>query len=65
MTGSASALATIGADGTGADLDIAITPKGAGNVRFGTNTVKGAEAFASFITIKDSGGTARKVMVCA
>ena len=38
---------------------------GSGVVRFGTHSAKGAEAFSGFITIKDAGGTSRKVMVCA
>lgn len=61
-TGSGPALS---ANGDDTDIDLPLTPKGAGVVKFGTNTAKGAEAFASFITIKDSGGTSRKVMVCA
>lgn len=35
------------------------------NLRVGTYAAKGAEAFAGYITIKDAGGTARKVMICA
>ncbi len=35
------------------------------NLRVGTYAAKAAEAFAGYITIKDAGGTARKVMVCA
>ena len=53
------------ARGTSADIDIAISPKGAGLVRVGTHTLKGAEAFTGYITIKDSGGVSRKVMVCS
>jgi hypothetical protein len=55
----------LNAFGTDTDIDLALNPKGAGNVRFGTNVIKAAEAFASYIVIKDSGGTPRKVMVCA
>lgn len=48
-----------------ANLDLLIITKGTGVVRFGTNTAKGAETFTSYITIKDAGGTSRKLMVCA
>lgn len=68
LTGGATgapAVVAIGASGSSTDVDIAITPKGAGVLKFGTTTAKGAEAFASYITIKDAGGTSRKVMVCA
>lgn len=57
--------AILNATGSDTDVDLKLNPKGAGVVQFGTNTAKGAEAFASYITIKDSGGTLRKVMVCA
>lgn len=50
--------------GTDANIDLMLSPKGTGLVKFGTNTAKAAEAFASYITVKDSGGTTRKVMVC-
>jgi hypothetical protein len=59
------ALVTFGAGGSSANIDIAITPKGTGVLKFGTYSAKGAEAFDGFISIKDSGGTARKVMTCA
>jgi hypothetical protein len=45
--------------------DVVITPQGGGYLSFGTYTAKGAEAFAGFITLKDGGGTLRKIMVCA
>jgi hypothetical protein len=35
------------------------------NLRVGTYAAKGAEAFTGYITVKDAGGTARKVMICA
>lgn len=50
--------------GTGADdLDVIFTPAGAGNVRFGTHSAIGAETVTGFITIKDAGGTSRKLAV--
>lgn len=42
-----------------------LKPHGTGLVKFGTYAAKGAEAFAGFITMKDEGGTSRKVMICA
>jgi hypothetical protein len=44
------------------DGDIRFTPKGAGNVRFGTYTAT-VTAVAGYITIKDAGGTLRKLAV--
>ena len=62
VTGSASTTPTISAQGSGADVDIALTPKGTGNVRFGTYTA-GVVAQAGYITIKDAGGTTRRLLV--
>jgi len=45
--------------------DLYLKPDGSGVVKFGSYSGKGAEVFAGFITIKDSGGNSRKVMVCA
>ncbi len=56
---------TIGAAGTDTNINIALTPKGTGTLKFGTYTAKGAEAFDGFITITDAGGNARKLMTCA
>jgi len=51
--------------GTGNDdLDIALTPAGTGNVKFGTYGAEVA-AVAGYITIKDAGGTPRKLAVIA
>jgi hypothetical protein len=50
-------------NGNDADIDVAFTPKGAGNVRFGTYTVSALLAVAGYITIKDSGGTTRRLLV--
>jgi len=66
VTGSATGNAPVmSASGSDADVDIQFTPKGSGLVKFGTHTAKGAEAFTGYITIKDAGGTTRKVMVCS
>jgi len=52
-----------GVAGTDADIDLNLTPKGAGNVRFGTYTASALLAVAGYITIKDSGGTSRRLLV--
>jgi hypothetical protein len=44
------------------DGDIRFTPKGAGNVRFGTYTA-GVLTPTGYVTIKDSGGTSRRLLV--
>jgi hypothetical protein len=50
--------------GTGADdIDLTLTPAGTGNVRFGTHSAVGVELVTGFITIKDAGGTSRKLAV--
>jgi hypothetical protein len=52
------------ARGTNTDIDVVFTPKGTGNVRFGTYTGT-ALSIAGYIEIKDSGGTVRKLAVVA
>lgn len=50
--------------GTGeANIDLALTPKGTGRVRFGTHSAIAAETVTGYITIKDAGGTSRKIAV--
>lgn len=50
--------------GTGtADIDIKFTPKGSGLVRFGSHSAVAAELVTGYITIKDAGGTSRKIAV--
>lgn len=50
--------------GTGADdLDVLLTPAGAGNVRFGTHAAIGIQTVTGYIEIKDAGGTARRLAV--
>ena len=61
-TGNAPALSAVGSN---TDIDLALAPKGAGLVKFGTHSALGVEVPSGFITIKDSGGTSRKIMVCA
>ena len=50
--------------GTGGDnLDIVLTPAGTGNLKFGTHTASADQAVSGYITIKDAGGTTRKLAV--
>lgn len=52
------------AAGTGdSNIDVLLTPKGTGNVKFGTHSAIAAEALSGYITIKDAGGTSRKLAV--
>jgi hypothetical protein len=60
-TGSAPVLSAQGSSDT--DVDITFTPKGAGAVRFGTYTASALLPVAGYITIKDSGGTTRRLLV--
>lgn len=54
-------LAIVGLDTAGVDLQL--TPKSSGWVRFGTHSAIGAEALSGYIEIKDAGGTVRKIAV--
>lgn len=61
-----STTATLAAEtaGTGADdIDLALTPAGTGLLKFGAHSAWGAEVISGYITIKDSGGTSRKLAV--
>jgi hypothetical protein len=65
VTGGASGNSpVISAQGSGTNLDITLTPKGTGNVSFGTYTGT-ILSIAGYIEIKDSGGTVRKLAVVA
>ena len=59
--GSAPVLSVQGSD---TNIDLALTPKGTGNVRFGTYTGT-ALSIAGYIEIKDAGGTIRRLAVVA
>jgi hypothetical protein len=52
------------AQGSDTNIDLALTPKGTGNVRFGTYTGT-ALSIAGYIEIKDAGGTIRRLAVVA
>jgi hypothetical protein len=53
---------TISAGGSDTNIDLALTPKGTGVLRFGTHTV-GILAQSGYITIKDAAGTTRNLLV--
>lgn len=50
------------AEGVDYDIDLEITPKGAGVVRFGTHTATPL-TISGYVTIKDAAGTTRKLAV--
>lgn len=54
-----------GANGSDTNIDIALTPKGTGNIRMGTWTSNADAAINGYVTIKDSGGTTRKLATIA
>jgi hypothetical protein len=63
MTGSATGSALVhSAQGSDADIDLRFTPKGTGVLSFGTYTA-GVVAQTGYITIKDAGGTTRRLLV--
>jgi len=53
---------TITAKGTDANIDVALISKGAGVIQYGTYTA-GVVAQTGYITIKDAGGTTRRLLV--
>jgi hypothetical protein len=66
ITGTAAGVAPlISAEGSDTNIDLSLTPKGTGNVRFGTFTSNADTAVTGYITIKDSAGTTRKLAVIA
>jgi hypothetical protein len=58
----ASSAPVLSVAGTDTDIDLTLTPKGTGNVRFGTYTA-GVLTPTGYVTIKDSGGTTRRLLV--
>jgi hypothetical protein len=63
-TGSATGNATsISAAGSDTNIDLALTPKGTGVVRFGTLTATSDVAITGYIEVKDSAGNVRKLAV--
>lgn len=66
VTGGASGVAPVlSVTGTDTNIDLTLTPKGTGNVRFGTHTSLASTTFSigGYIEIKDSSGTLRKLAV--
>jgi hypothetical protein len=61
----ATATPALVSEGTDTNIDLSLTPKGTGNVRFGTYTASMALTVQGYIEIKDSGGTIRKLAVIA
>ena len=55
----------LSAAGSDTNIDLALTPKGTGNVRFGTLTANADAPITGYITIKDSSGTTRKLAIIA
>jgi hypothetical protein len=53
---------SLSAAGSDTNIDLALTPKGTGVLSFGTHTA-GIVAQAGYITIKDAGGTTRRLLV--
>jgi hypothetical protein len=60
--GATTAGVTLSAQGSDTNIDLALTPKGTGVLAFGTYTA-GIIAQAGYITIKDAGGTTRRLLV--
>jgi len=63
--GAAGSAVTVLGEGSDTNIDIAFTPKGTGTMRFGTYTSNADVACNGWVTIKDSGGTTRKLMTTA
>ena len=51
--------------GSDANIDLGLTPKGTGVLKFGSLTTTADAPITGYITIKDSGGTVRKLAVIA
>lgn len=63
VTGAAAGSAPVfSVAGTDPNIDLALTPKGTGNVRFGTHTGTVLTP-TGYVEIKDSGGTIRRLLV--
>ena len=66
VTGAATGVApVVSAQGSDTNIDLALTPKGTGNVRFGTYTASMVLTVQGYIEVKDAGGTIRKLAVIA
>jgi hypothetical protein len=56
---------SIAAIGTDANIDLILTPKGTGNVRFGIHTGAGDAVSNGYIEVKDAAGNVRRLMTRA
>jgi hypothetical protein len=65
VAGSTADQPSVSAQGSASNIDLTFTPKGTGNVRFGTYTAGAATDSIGYITIKDAAGNSRKLMVQA
>jgi len=66
MTGSVTGSGVVySAQGTDTNIDLVLTPKGTGVLRFGTLTANADAPITGYITIKDAGGTTRKLAIIA
>lgn len=64
ITGSATGgPVSFSATGSDSNIDLALFSKGTGVLRFGTHSAIAAETVTGYITIKDAGGTVRKLAV--
>lgn len=59
-TGAAPYISSVGTD---SNVDIRFIPQGTGVLRFGTHSAIAAETVTGYITVKDAGGTSRKLAV--
>jgi hypothetical protein len=64
MTGaSAGNTPSLAVAGSDTDIDLTLTPKGTGKVRFGTFTASADAPITGYLEIKDSGGTIRRLAI--
>jgi hypothetical protein len=61
----AAAAPSVAAQGSDTNIDLLLSPKGSGSVRFGSFASNADAAVTGYVTIKDSGGTLRKLAVIA
>jgi hypothetical protein len=61
--GAAGSPPSMSAQGSDTNIDLTLTPKGTGLVRFGTRTASADAAITGYIEIKDSGGTTRRLAI--
>ena len=54
---------SLSAEGSDAAIDLLLSPKGTGNIRFGTHNTSADVAITGYITIKDGSGNLRKLAV--